>query len=99
MAGQGRRDEARTILEPALVLLRDRTKSGTMGLDLRKDYAAALYVEALVQDDGPAGRETRAEALTEASAVLAGLSPEARRLQSVRTLSDDINAARSAPSG
>jgi tetratricopeptide (TPR) repeat protein len=99
LVGQGRRDEARAELEPALALLRDRTKSGAMGLDLRRDYAAALYVQALAQDDGPAGRAVRAKALAEASTVLGGLSPEARQLRFVRVLSDDISAARQAPGG
>jgi hypothetical protein len=70
-----------------------------MGLELRRDYATALYVQALAQDDGAAGRAVRAKALAEASTVLGGLSPEARLLRSVRALSDDISAARSAPGG
>ena len=99
LTGQGRHDEARAALEPALVLLRDRTNAGTMGLDLRQNWAEALYVHALAQEAEPTGRAARAKALTEASAVLAGLSAEARQLRSVRALSDDISAARAKSGG
>ena len=94
LEGQGKRAEARAALAPALALFRERTSSGAMGLSLRRSYAQALYVEAMLQDDDAAGRRVREQLLAEASAVLAGLSAEARELRSLRELSAEITAAR-----
>jgi tetratricopeptide (TPR) repeat protein len=92
--GQGKRAEARTTLAPALALFRERTRTGAMGLDLRRSYAQALYVEALLQDDDPAGRRVRERSLVDAAAVLAGASAEAREMRTLRELSAEIAAAR-----
>jgi tetratricopeptide (TPR) repeat protein len=94
LEGQGKRAEARATLAPALALFRERTSSGAMGLSLRRSYAQALYVEAMLQDDDPAGHRAREKLLTEAAAVLAGLSAEARELRAIRELSAQIAAAR-----
>jgi hypothetical protein len=94
LEGQGKRAEARATLAPALALFRERTSSGAMGLSLRRSYAQALYVEAMLQDDDPAGHKARQKLLTEAAAVLSGVSAEARELRAIRELSAEIAAAR-----
>jgi len=94
LAGQGKRAEARATLEPALVFLRERGSFGAMGVDLRRNTAAALLVQALAQDLDPAGRVVRDKALAEAAEVLAGMSAEARQLRSVRLLFQEVSAAR-----
>jgi tetratricopeptide (TPR) repeat protein len=96
LGGQGKRAEAKATLAPALAVFRERTSSGAMGLDLRRSYAQALYVEALLQDDDAAGRKVREQSLAEASAVLAGASAEAREMRSMRELSAEIAALRAA---
>jgi len=94
LEGQGRRAEAKATLAPALAVFRERTRSGAMGLDLRRSYAQALYVEAMLQDDDAAGRRIREQSLAEASAVLAGTSAEAREMRSMRELSAEIAAGK-----
>jgi hypothetical protein len=97
LVGQGKRAEAQAALQPALDLIRERTSSGTVGTGLRRSYAEALYVEASVQGGDPDGRKARQRALDEASAVLAGVSAEARQLRSMREVSEEIAAARAMP--
>jgi len=94
LEGQGRRAEAKATLAPALAVFRERTRSGAMGLDLRRSYAQALYVEAMLQDDDAAGRRIREQSLAEASAVLAGASAEAREMRTLCELSAEIAAAK-----
>ena len=97
LVGQGKRAEAQAALQPALDLIRERTSSGTVGTALRRSYAEALYVEASVQGGDPDGRKARRRALDEASAVLVGVSAEARQLRSMRQLSEEIAAAQATP--
>jgi hypothetical protein len=97
LVGQGKRGEAQAALQPGLDLIRERTSSGTAGTGLRRSYAEALYVEASVQGGDPDGRKARQRALDEASAVLAGVSAEARQLRSMREVSEEITAARAMP--
>jgi len=94
LVGQGKRVEVQATLEPTLAMLRGRVSTGTATLSLRQGCAEALYAAALAQGDDPAGRATRRRLLDEASALLAGVSAEARQLRSLRQLSDEIAAAR-----
>jgi hypothetical protein len=99
LVGQGKSDEARATLEPALALLRDRARNGTILLGLRQALAEALHVDALAQADDPAGLAEKRRLLDEASALLAGASAEARQLRTLRELSGEIATARQASGG
>jgi tetratricopeptide (TPR) repeat protein len=92
---QDRAAEAREILQPALEHYRAAQKAGAVGLTFRRDFAYALYVSAIAA--APAERGSRDEALAEAARLLAGQSPEARRLADVRELAAWIAAARGGP--
>ena len=99
LAGQGKRAEARTTLEPALALMQERASTGTTSLALRQGLAEALYAAALAQTDDAAGLAEKRRLLDQASAVLAGAPAEARQLRTSRELSDEIAAARQASAG
>jgi len=94
IARQDRAAEARDALRPALEYYRREQKGGASGLTFRRDFAYALYVSALTEADDAAGRARKDRALTEAAALIAGASAEARRLVDVREVSDWIAAAR-----
>ncbi|WIG54773.1 MAG: hypothetical protein OJF61_000559 [Rhodanobacteraceae bacterium] len=91
---QGRNDEARKTLQPALAYYAGEQKAGAAGTTFRHDYAYALYVSAISQPDDANGRKQRDAALTEAAAQIAGASAEAQKLADMRRLSDLIAKAR-----
>jgi hypothetical protein len=91
IAAQGRLEEARTALEPALARFRSARSSG---LSATMDYSYALYVSALTQPSDASGRARRVAELSEAQSKLARLSDEARRLNDVRGLSTWVAQAR-----
>ena len=91
VATQGRNDEARNILKPALAYYREQLQSGAHGMDFRRDYAYALYVDAIAQ---PAGASERTAELKEAAAQIAGASSEAQKLVDMRYVSGLVAAAR-----
>jgi len=97
VAMQGRRDEARTILEPALAYYEGELKAGAHGTTFRRDYSYALYVSALDRAADADGRTKRSADLAEADRILAGASAEVRQLADVRVLAAWISAARAAP--
>jgi tetratricopeptide (TPR) repeat protein len=87
---QGRADDARQALAPALEYFRKQHQAGAFATWFRRDFAYALYVSALAEADG--GR--RAAALAEAARELDGASEQARQLASMRQLSGWIATAR-----
>jgi hypothetical protein len=95
LALQGKGDEARTALAPALGYFRTESGKGASATWFRRDFAYALYVSALVESDG----SKRASTLAEAARVLDGASEQARQLATMRQLAGWIAAARSAPHG
>jgi tetratricopeptide (TPR) repeat protein len=94
LAKQGKTTEARATLEPALEYFRGRRAAGSAGTRFHLEYAEALYVSAIAQDDDDAGRRAREQALAAASTELDRLSEEARQLLAARMLSEWIASAR-----
>jgi tetratricopeptide (TPR) repeat protein len=94
IALQGRTEEARTTLQPALAYYQQEQQAGEGGTSFRADYAYALYVSALASEPGL--RET---ALNDAAALIAGASAQAQALADMRVLSGLIAAARTAKTG
>jgi hypothetical protein len=90
LALQGKADEARKELAPALDYFRKELQAGAFETNFRRDYAYALYVSALAAADGGA----RAAALAEAARVIDGASDEARQLAMFRQLAGMIATAR-----
>lgn len=88
---QGRTEEARKLLQPALAYYRKQQQEGAQGSSFRKDFATTLYVNALTY---PVGAPQRTQSLAEASQVLGGASAEIRQLLDFRQLSGWIAAAR-----
>jgi hypothetical protein len=93
IALQGRAEEARQIAEPEIARYRAELKGGAGGLSFAKDFAYALYVDALAR---PAGDSRRAAKLAEATKQLDSLSVEANQLLDIRELRGWIASARSA---
>ncbi len=93
LAGQGRLDEARATLQPALDWYRTDLKAGAKGSTFRHDFAYALYVHAIAQAADATGASQRSADLAEAQAQIDGASDEAKRLVDMRYLSDLIAAA------
>jgi tetratricopeptide (TPR) repeat protein len=91
VARQGRTGEAQSILQPALDYYQQEQQAGEAGTTFRGSYAYALYVSALASDSDPAKREA---ALTAASALIKGASPEVQALADMRHLSDLIAGLR-----
>jgi hypothetical protein len=87
---QGRADDARQALAPALEYFRKQHQAGAFATWFRRDFAYALYVSALAEADG----RRRATALAEAARELDGASEQARQLASMRQLSGWIATAR-----
>ena len=87
---QGRVEEARNLLEPALAYYRKQEQDGAKGTTFRRDFATALYVGALAQ---AAGTPERAQALAEAKRLLDGASVETQQLYDYRALNRWIAAA------
>jgi hypothetical protein len=88
---QGRTEEARTLLEPALAYYRKQQQDGAKGTTFRKDFATALIVSALTH---AAGTPERNQALAEAKQVLDGASAEVQQLMEYRELNRWIAATR-----
>jgi hypothetical protein len=99
VALQGRGDETRSILQPALAHYEKEQQTGAHGTSFRRDYAYALYVDALARGADADGRAKRDAELGEAARLIAGTSPEVQRLSLVRELSDLIAAARTSQRG
>jgi Novel STAND NTPase 1 len=89
VAMQGRVEEARRILEPALAYYREAQKDGAHDTDFRKDFAYALYVEAIASDGA-----RRSADLAEAQKILDGATLEAQRMESYREVASLIRDAR-----
>lgn len=97
IALQGRGDEARKTLQPALDYFRQELKAGATGTYFRLDYAYALYVSAISQADDAAGAKQRKADLDAAAGQIAGASAEAQKLADIRYVSGLIAAARTKP--
>jgi hypothetical protein len=91
---QGRAEEARTILQPALAYDESEFKAGAHGSSFRRDYAYALYVSALARPANAEGRPQREADLAEAARVIGGASAEVQKMSAWREISDWIAAAR-----
>jgi len=91
---QGRAEEARTILQPALAYEEAEFKAGAHGSSFRRDYAYALYVSALARPANAEGRPQREADLAEAAKVIGGASAEVQKLSAWREIADWIAAAR-----
>jgi len=83
---QGRSEEAQQIVAPALEYFRAEEKAGAAGTWFRCDYAYALYVSALAHSDNAASSAQRKADLDEATRIIDGVSPEAKRMASVRDI-------------
>lgn len=94
IAMQGRRDEARATLQPAMAWYRQEQQAGATGTSFRHDYAYALYVDSLIAPAGAAGSKQRDADLDQAASLLAGATPEAQRLSAMRHISGLIAKAR-----
>jgi tetratricopeptide (TPR) repeat protein len=94
VAMQGRGDEARTILQPALDYYQHEQQAGAHGTLLRRDFAYALYVSALARGPEVDGNAKRESDLAEAAKLIDGASAEAKKLADMRELADWIAAAR-----
>ena len=94
LAKLGRTTEAREVLEPALDYFRARRAAGSAGTQFQLEYAEALYVSAIAQENDAAGGRVRQEALAAATSELDRLSDEARQLLAARMLHERIVAAR-----
>ena len=89
---QGRTDEARAITEVEIPRYQAELKDGAGGLAFSKDYAYALYVDALAR---PAGDPRRGSNLASALRQLDAMSEEVNRLVDIRELRSRIENARS----
>ena len=96
---QGRVEEARGILQPALAYETEQFKAGAHNTTFRRDYAQALYVSAITQPADGDGQAKREADLAQAAQVIGGASAEAQKLSSLREVSDWIAAARAASRG
>jgi hypothetical protein len=99
VALQGRGDETGTILQPALEYYEKEQQGGAHGTSFRRDYAYALYVDALARGADADSRAKRDAELSEAAKLIAGASTEVQKLSMVRELSDLIAAARASTHG
>ena len=90
---QGRLDEARSTLQPALAWYRQQQQAGAAETDFRHDFAYALYVDAIAQPADATGASQRNADLAEAAAQVDGASDEAKRLADFRHVSGLIAAA------
>jgi hypothetical protein len=86
MARQGRAEEARVALAPALGVFRDLRKKGAEGIEFSHGFAFGLYVQAIASNENASGLAQRVPALDEAEQLLAELSEEAKSLRDVREL-------------
>jgi hypothetical protein len=88
---QGRADEGRAITEAEIPRYRAELKGGADGLAFTKDFACALYVDALAR---PAGDPRRDADLAEALRQLDTMGEEVNRLVDIRELRSRIEDAR-----
>lgn len=87
VARQGRDEEARAIVQAELARYREEQKHGAAGVSFQRDFAYALYVDAIARPAvDAAGRAARDAALAEATRLLSSLSAEARQLADIREL-------------
>jgi hypothetical protein len=93
---QGRNDEAQKVLQPVIAWYRQEQQAGATGTSFRYDYAYALYVDSLIAPAGAAGSKQRETDLDQAARLLAGASPEAQRLESMRRVSGLVAKPRTA---
>ena len=96
---EGRLDEARSTLQPALAWYRQQQQAGAQETDFRHDFAYALYVDAIAQAADPAGASQHSADLTQAQAQIDGATDEAKRLIDMRRVSALIATARAAQRG
>jgi hypothetical protein len=89
---QGRTDEARAITDVEVPRYRSALKTGAGGLAFTKDFAYALYVDALAR---PPGDSVRNANLPEALRQLDAMGDQVNRLMDIRELRGLIGAARS----
>lgn len=80
---QGRIEEGRKQLQPALAYYRKQEQDGAKGTSFRRDFATALIVHGLTH---AAGTPERRQALAEARQLLDGASAEAQQLLDYREL-------------
>ena len=99
LALQGRLDEARSTLQPAVSWYRQQQQAGAQETDFRHDFAYALYVDAISQATDAAGAGQRRADLAEAQAQIDGASDEAKKFVDMHEVSNLIATARAAPHG
>jgi tetratricopeptide (TPR) repeat protein len=97
VAVQGRGEEARKILQPALAYYRREQQAGAGETSFRHDLGYALYVDAIASPKDASGRTQRRADLKEAAMLLDGIAPEARQLAEMRRLSGLVASAASSP--
>jgi hypothetical protein len=85
-AGQGRNDEARKTLAPALAAYRQRQTQGATDVPFRQRFARALFVQALAEPRDSGGFARRQDELSEAERLLQGLTEEAQQLHDSKEL-------------
>ena len=83
---QGRKAEALQSLEPALAQYHDAQAHGAGSLAFCQHFARALYVQALAEPADSSGAARQSKALNEATALLRGLTDEARQLHDSKRL-------------
>jgi tRNA A-37 threonylcarbamoyl transferase component Bud32/tetratricopeptide (TPR) repeat protein len=94
LAAQGRKDEALKILAPALAKYADLQTQGASYVEFRQHFARACYVQALAEPADNDGVTRSRAALDQATALLQGLTDEARQLHDSKELFVWIAAAR-----
>jgi len=98
VAKQDRIEEARKLLQPDLEIYRGEQKRGARGVSFNRDFAYALYVDAITQPGDAAGRARKDAALAEAAKLIGSLSNEARQLADVKDVASLIAVARTSTS-
>ena len=93
----GQRAEALTALSTADAYFRTQMNQGAASTDFRLDFGRILYQLARAQPTDAAGRARRAELLAEASAVLGGLTFEAKQLITAKELMQSVADAQREP--
>ena len=96
LARQGRLEESRELVRPALERYRAEQQQGAVGVTFTTDFAYASFVSAISEADDAAGRARRDADLAEASRLLATLPAEARQLWRTRQVQRWIAEAREA---
>jgi tetratricopeptide (TPR) repeat protein len=94
VALQGRSEEARQILQPALAYYREQQQAGERGTTFRHDFAYALYVSAISRPADARSRAQRNADLDQATRLIEGASAQAQKLSTLRWVTHLIAAAR-----